>query len=130
MLFNYPNVAKGREEIRLFDYAKICQNLIKNLPFRTREVISRRFGLKTGQRETLEAIGKDYGITRERVRQIEEDGFLRLEPQRLPSKECQKTFQYFTDQLKNFGDLKKENILLQDLGGRRFQPQIYFLLTL
>ncbi|GAI07544.1 unnamed protein product, partial [marine sediment metagenome] len=96
----------------------------------TREVISRRFGLKTGQKETLEAIGKDYGITRERVRQIEEGGFLRLEPQRLPSKECQKTFQYFTDQLKNFGDLKKEDILLQDLGGRRFQPQIYFLLTL
>jgi len=118
----------------LFNYAKICQNLIKDLPPRTREVISRRFGLNPpaggGKKETLEAIGKDYGITRERVRQIEEDGFLRLEPQRLPSKECQKTFQYFTDQLKNFGDLKKEDILLQDLGGRRFQPQIYFLLTL
>ncbi|GAI39424.1 unnamed protein product, partial [marine sediment metagenome] len=80
MLFNYPNVAKGREEIRLFDYAKICQNLIKDLSPRTKEVISRRFGLKPpaggGQKETLEAIGKDYGITRERVRQIEEDGFL------------------------------------------------------
>ena len=110
-----------------FDYAKICQNLIRDLPQRQKEVISRRFGLKTGQKETLEAIGKDYGITRERVRQIEEDGFLRLEPK---IGQFQKTFQYLTDQLKNFGDLKKEDILFQELGGRRFQPQIYFLLTL
>jgi len=111
----------------LFNYAKICQNLIKDLPPRQKEVISRRFGLKTGKKETLEAIGKDYGITRERVRQVEEDGFLRVEPK---IGQFQKTFQYFTDQFKNFGDLKKEDILLQELGGRRSQPQIYFLLTL
>jgi len=115
----------------LFNYAKICQNLVKDLPQRQKEVISRRFGLNPpaggGKKETLEAIGKDYDITRERVRQIEEDGFLRLEPK---IGQLQKTFQYFTDQLKNFGDLKKEDILLQELGGRRFQPQIYFLLTL
>jgi hypothetical protein len=112
----------------LFNYDKICQDLIKDLPSRQKEVVSRRFGLKTGQRETLEAIGKDYGITRERVRQIEEDGFLKLK--QLPSKECQKVFQYFAAQLKTSGDLKREDILLQDLGGKRFQPQAYFLLTL
>jgi len=111
----------------LFDYDKICQNLVKDLPQRQKEVISRRFGLKTGQKETLEAIGKDHGITRERVRQIEEDGFLRLEPK---IGQLQKTFQYFTGQLKNFGDLKKEDILLQSLGGKRFQSQVCFLLTL
>jgi len=111
----------------LFNYVKICQDLIKDLPQRQKEVISRRFGLKTGQKETLEAIGKDYGITRERVRQIEEDGFSRLEPK---IGQLQKTFQYFTNQLKNFGDLKKEDTLLQNLGGRRFQSQVCFLLTL
>lgn len=46
--------------------------LVKNLSTRNRDVISRRFGLKTGRKETLESIGKSYGITRERVRQIEE----------------------------------------------------------
>ena len=65
----------------LFNYAKICQNLIKDLSPRAKEIISRRFGLKTGQKETLEANGKDYGITRERVRQNEEDGFLILQKQ-------------------------------------------------
>ena len=111
----------------LLNYVKICQDLIKDLPQRQKEVISRRFGLKTGQKETLEAIGKDYGITRERVRQIEEDGFSRLEPK---IGQLQKTFQYFTNQLKNFGDLKKEDTLFQNLGGRRFQSQVCFLLTL
>lgn len=46
--------------------------MLSVLNVRNRDVISRRFGLKTGKKETLESIGKDYGITRERVRQIEE----------------------------------------------------------
>ena len=46
--------------------------LIGKLNQRNRDVVSRRFGLKTGAKETLESIGQSYGITRERVRQIEE----------------------------------------------------------
>lgn len=46
--------------------------LIKDLSPRNRDIISRRFGLKNGHKETLESIGQSYGITRERVRQIEE----------------------------------------------------------
>lgn len=50
------------------------EELLNNLPKeRLRDVIGRRFGLKDGNQATLEAIGKDYGITRERVRQIESD---------------------------------------------------------
>lgn len=41
---------------------------------RVRDVIERRFGIKNGQPETLEAIGQGYGITRERVRQIQDVG--------------------------------------------------------
>jgi len=36
-----------------------------------KEIISRRYGLFSGEQETLEAIGEDLKITRERVRQIE-----------------------------------------------------------
>src|SRR3989344_2494872 len=46
--------------------------LLSSLNNRNRDVISRRFGLKTGKKETLESIGQSYDITRERVRQIEE----------------------------------------------------------
>lgn len=49
---------------------KVLDSLPKE---RLRDITRRRFGLENGQRETLEAIGQDYGITRERVRQIELD---------------------------------------------------------
>ena len=52
--------------------------LVKNLSVRNRDIVSRRFGLKTGKKETLESIGKSYGITRERVRQIEEFSLAQL----------------------------------------------------
>ena len=51
---------------------KTVASLVKNLSARNRDIISRRFGLKNGRKETLESIGKSYGITRERVRQIED----------------------------------------------------------
>lgn len=50
----------------------VVANVIGILNTRNRDVIARRFGLKTGEKQTLESIGRTYGITRERVRQIEE----------------------------------------------------------
>ncbi len=51
---------------------------------RDREVIELRFGLRDGCPRSLEEIAQAYGITRERVRQIEKRGLQRLrEPQRL-----------------------------------------------
>ena len=49
----------------------VVVRLVKVLNDRNRDIVSRGFGLKSGQRETLESIGQSYGITRERVRQIE-----------------------------------------------------------
>jgi len=109
------------------NYKKICSELLKNLPERQKQVILRRFGLESGERETLESIGRDFGITRERVRQIENDGFLRLKPK---IESYQKVFQHFTEQLKDAGELKREEILLSQLGGGNEQSQIFFLLTL
>lgn len=115
----------------VLNYSKICQDLLKDLPERQKEVILRRFALlSTGERikrETLEAIGKSYSITRERVRQIEEAGFVQLKPK---IKQCQKIFQYFIKELKKAGGFKKEDILLSQLGGKNQQPQVFFLLTI
>lgn len=110
-----------------FNYQKICSNLFQNLPDRTQDILVRRFGLKTGKKETLASIGKVYGVTRERIRQIETDGLLKLKPE---LKKNQKVFQYFTDALDDFGRLKKEDILLSHLGDEQFNPHIFFLLKL
>lgn len=119
-----------------FNYQKICSDLLEDLPERTKGVISHRFGLlsveespgaKSPKRKTLQAIGKDYGITRERVRQIQNDGFLKLRDKK---KKYQKTFQYFTNYLKEQGGLQKESGLLPKLGGEKFKSHIFFLLTI
>lgn len=45
---------------------------LSHLPKREREVVVRRFGVDRRRTETLEEIAADYGLTRERVRQIQE----------------------------------------------------------
>ena len=45
---------------------------------REREVIELRFGLRDGQPRTLDEVAKCYGITRERIRQIEARGLIKL----------------------------------------------------
>lgn len=81
---------------------------------RTKEVISRRFGLKDGKRHTLEAIGKDHGITRERVRQIEEGGLNTLRQAKIMDK-FQPVLKTVDEHLKEHGELKKEDKLYEDL---------------
>lgn len=43
-----------------------------------KKVISLRFGLEDGEAQTLEVIGKEFGLTRERVRQIEASALNKL----------------------------------------------------
>lgn len=48
----------------------LSNDLLSGLNQRSREIVQKRFGLLDGKRETLDKIGRHYGITRERVRQI------------------------------------------------------------
>ncbi len=52
--------------------------VLRSLTPREREVIEMRFGLKDGHPRTLEEVARTYGITRERIRQIEARGLLKL----------------------------------------------------
>lgn len=51
--------------------AQIVSTYLSVLNNKERGVIERRFGLTTGKRMTLDAIGKEDGCTRENIRQIE-----------------------------------------------------------
>ena len=51
---------------------------LDQLPEKQREVLVRRFGLQNHQEETLEQVGREIGLTRERVRQIQVDALRRL----------------------------------------------------
>jgi len=52
--------------------------LLADLPDQERTVVSLRFGLAGDGPLTLEAIGKRLGVTRERVRQVEDAALQRL----------------------------------------------------
>ena len=52
--------------------------VVRELKPNERVVISRRVGLESGETETLDQIGQNVGLTRERIRQIEATGLKRL----------------------------------------------------
>ena len=60
------------------------------LPDRERKVIEMRFGLSGAQPCTLEEVGRAFGVTRERIRQIENNTLKKLEslPEAQGLKDC------------------------------------------
>ncbi len=57
---------------------EIASELLDYLKERPKEIIIRRFGLDGSEPKILNEIGKEFSITRERVRQIECDSFKKL----------------------------------------------------
>ena len=56
----------------------VVNNILSDLPSRSQEIVKKRFGIDGGKPQTLEKIGEDYGITRERVRQIIMDALKKI----------------------------------------------------
>lgn len=69
---------KQAEELYQFDPAVILRLLFAELSDREQQVLTRRFGLSGDEPQTLEMIGQQFGVTRERVRQIETGGIKKL----------------------------------------------------
>ncbi len=53
-------------------------DVMESLTERERRVLELRFGLDTGRSRTLEEVGKEFGVTRERIRQIEAKALRKL----------------------------------------------------
>ena len=54
------------------------EGLLEVLDPREKKIISQRFGLDNGKPKTLEDVGKDFGITRERIRQLQNIALAKL----------------------------------------------------
>lgn len=50
---------------------KLMEEAVERLPFRESRILKMRFGLGLKRDYTLEDVGKEFGVTRERIRQIE-----------------------------------------------------------
>ncbi|MEY3721972.1 MAG: polymerase sigma factor RpoS [Pseudomonadota bacterium] len=56
----------------------LVRHWLSTIPAKQRQVIMRRFGIDNGSPATLEELAEEMGVTRERVRQIQQDGLIRL----------------------------------------------------
>jgi RNA polymerase primary sigma factor len=54
------------------------EEILESLPFREARILRLRFGLDNGRFYTLEEVGRKFGLTRERIRQIETKALRRL----------------------------------------------------
>src|SRR5665213_1193620 len=87
-----------------FDYAATATAILAALRNeRDRQIVSQRYGLGLPKRHTLEKIGSDFGITRERVRQIEKAATIKLKQQ--PSAELKAIDGIFRRQLDEIGSI-------------------------
>ena len=54
------------------------QKVLRDLDPREQKILKMRFGLDDGVTHTLEEVGKEFGVTRERIRQIESKALERI----------------------------------------------------
>lgn len=65
-------------KLRGEDIPAAVRQALQVLSSRQREVLVRRFGLAGARSQTLEEIGSDLDLSRERIRQIEQEALTRL----------------------------------------------------
>jgi RNA polymerase primary sigma factor len=75
---NDPDATNPGQEVDHHLLRDRISEVLRSLTPREREVIELRFGLRDGHPRTLEEVARNYGITRERIRQIEARGLLKL----------------------------------------------------
>ncbi len=77
-LIEDENIATAIDEVSAYLQKERILELLKNMTPRERKILSLRFGLKDGISHTLRDTAKHFGITRERVRQIESAAMKKL----------------------------------------------------
>jgi hypothetical protein len=114
-----------------FKPKQVTKRLLSVLPDRARDVLVSRYGLgKNTEKMTLEAIGDMYGITRERVRQIENYAITNI--RKSESYKAEKaTFEELENVLHSLGGIVVEDDLLSHVSKEKtIQNHINFLLVL
>jgi DNA-directed RNA polymerase delta subunit len=94
---------------------ELLKKLIESLPKRQKEIIVHRFGLGEKKPKTLAALGAKYGITRERVRQIEAAALRSIAKSALKDDKLNNLHQKALNHIQDLGGVRREDVLVDDL---------------
>lgn len=106
---------KFKDGLAAFNPVETLNTLLANLVEKERSVLTRRFGLGQPQKHTLEEIGQSYGITRERVRQIENLSIKKLVELRLLKEEIRGAESLVVQLLEQYGGVMEETFFLENV---------------
>ena len=95
------------------DIDQLIDGLFADLNPRQVKVVTGRFGLKSGEKTTLQEIGDELGITRERVRQIEEYCIKKLEKR--VKEEIQEFLEFCHAYLTKAGGVRRDDYFIDDI---------------
>lgn len=104
-----------QDNVARFNPVETLNVLFSNLNEKEKDIVKRRFGLDSDRKQTLEEIGKHYGITRERVRQIENLSIKKLKELRDLREEIRTAESVVSQLLDQFGGVMEENFFLENL---------------
>ena len=76
-----PAEVAGRQLLKEY-----VADVLQDLDPREQKILRMRFGLEDGVTHTLEEVGEEFGVTRERIRQIEAKALEKIKEHRMVSK--------------------------------------------
>ncbi len=118
--------------------AQIIEQIFSGLDARQRKVLTKRYGLDTGEEQTLAELGKSFNVTRERIRQIEASAITEVR-KRASKSDLAALVAAAKAELSKTGGVRREDHLLSDIkqfadGGKdlpvNFANQVRFLLEI
>ena len=114
----------------------IVEGLLDGFSQKQVKVVSGRFGLKTGKKATLQEIGNDLGVTRERVRQIEVQSLKKLKDRIEKDSASQDIVSAAKAYLKELGGVRLGDSFLKELVKRKplkakknTEEKLFFILS-
>ncbi len=77
-LISDKHIPSQEDQLYIKEVSRIVYNALVSLPDRERFILINRFGLNGDDEKTLEEIGRDMNLSRERVRQLEKEAKSKL----------------------------------------------------
>jgi len=96
---------------------KSIDKIINKLPDKQKDIIIYRFGLSGKPKRTLASLGKKYGITRERVRQIEASALKQLKKYAEDIADIKTAYNKYIKYIEGLGGIRKFESFVKDLDG-------------